>query len=74
MMNKLGNLSFIGGVLFVGLQSSLYTVDPGERALIMDNFAGLKQTVYGQGYHLLMPFIQVNVYWLFSIELFMTSD
>lgn len=25
----------------------------------MDNFYGLKQTVYDQGYHLLIPFIQV---------------
>lgn len=59
MLNKLGNLSFIGGILFAGLQASLYSVDPGERALIMDNFTGLKQTVYGQGYHLLVPFLQV---------------
>ena len=59
-MNKFANLSVLGGLLFVGLQSSLYSVDPGERALIMDNFTGLKQKVYGQGYHLLVPFIQVS--------------
>jgi prohibitin 1 len=58
-MNKLGNLATLAGLVSVGLYSSIYCVDPGEKALIMDNFYGLKQTVYGQGYHLLIPFIQV---------------
>jgi regulator of protease activity HflC (stomatin/prohibitin superfamily) len=60
-MNKFGNLAIFAGLAFAGLQASLYSVDPGERALIMDNFTGLKQKVYGQGYHLLVPFIQVNI-------------
>jgi len=59
-MNKLANLATIAGMVSMGIYTSIYVVDPGEKALIMDNFYGLKQTVYGQGYHLLIPFIQVS--------------
>lgn len=58
-MSKFANLAIVAGIASLGLYSSIYCVDPGERALIMDNFYGLKQNVYGQGYHLLIPFIQV---------------
>jgi prohibitin 1 len=58
-MNKFGSLATIAGIALIGIQSSIYCVDPGEKALIMDNFQGLKQKVYGQGYHLYIPFIQV---------------
>ncbi len=59
-MNKLGTFATIAGLTLIGFQTSIYCVDPGEKALIMDNFAGLKQKVYGQGYHLLVPFLQVS--------------
>jgi hypothetical protein len=58
-MNKFGSLATILGLGIVGLQSTIYTVDPGEKALIMDNFQGLKQQVYSQGYHFYIPLIQV---------------
>lgn len=59
-MNKLGSLATIAGIGLMALNASVYTVDPGEKALIMDKLAGLKQSVYGQGYHLLFPGIQVS--------------
>lgn len=59
-MNKLGSLATIAGIGLIALNASIYTVDPGEKALIMDKLAGLKQNVYGQGYHLLLPGIQVS--------------
>jgi len=58
-MNKLSSFATIFGIGLVALNSSIYTVDPGEKALIMDKLKGLKQNVYGQGYHLLIPGIQV---------------
>lgn len=61
-MNKIGSLATLFGIGLVALNSSIYTVDPGERALIMDKLQGLKQNVYGQGYHLLIPGIQVLIY------------
>jgi len=41
----------------IGYQS-LYTVDGGERAVIFDRFAGVKQVVVGEGTHFAIPFIQ----------------
>jgi uncharacterized protein YcgL (UPF0745 family) len=74
-MNKIGSFATIAGLVMVGLQSSIYTVDPGEKALIMDNIQGLKQKVYDQGYHLYIPFIQVFTHnKSFSIQLFMIVD
>ena len=58
-MNKLSSFATVFGIGLVALNSSIYTVDPGEKALIMDKLKGLKQNVYGQGYHLLIPGIQV---------------
>ena len=58
-MNKFGSFSTIFGLGLIALNSSIYVVDPGEKALIMDKLQGLKQTVYGQGYHLLIPGVQV---------------
>ena len=60
-MNKLGSLATFFGIGLVALNSAVYTVDPGEKALIMDKVKGLKQEVYTQGYHLLIPGIQVLV-------------
>ena len=59
-MNKFGSFSTIFGLGLIALNSSIYVVDPGEKALIMDKLQGLKQTVYGQGYHLLIPGVQVG--------------
>jgi prohibitin 1 len=59
-MNKLSSFATIFGIGLVALNSAIYTVDPGEKALIMDKIKGLKQEVYSQGYHLLIPGIQVS--------------
>jgi prohibitin 2 len=48
------------GFGMVVLSKSLYLVDPGEKALIMNNLSGLKQKIYHQGYHLMIPFLEVN--------------
>jgi prohibitin 1 len=58
-MNKLSSLATFFGIGLVALNSAVYTVDPGEKALIMDKIKGLKQDVYPAGYHLLIPGIQV---------------
>lgn len=46
-MKKYGSLIALAGVAFLGIQSSIYCVDHGEKALIMDIFQGLKKKVYG---------------------------
>lgn len=58
--NKFANLLGIGGLLLVGASNCIYLVDPGEKALIMNNFTGLSQKIFHQGYHLRIPFIEVH--------------
>jgi uncharacterized protein YcgL (UPF0745 family) len=58
-VNKLGSLLGAAGLLLFGFTNCVYLVDPGEKALIMNNLSGLKTAVYGQGFHLKIPFIEV---------------
>ncbi|CAA7394922.1 unnamed protein product [Spirodela intermedia] len=40
------------------LNSSLYTVDGGERAVIFDRFRGVLESTVGEGTHFLVPWLQ----------------
>lgn len=46
-MKKFKILAAITGIGLIGIKSSIFCVDPGEKALIIDNFEGLKQKIYG---------------------------
>jgi len=58
IFNRLGQLgvglAVAGGVV----QSALFNVDGGHRAVIFDRFAGIKQTVIGEGTHFMIPWVQ----------------
>lgn len=60
-MEKFANILFRTGSFIVGssiiLKNCTYTVDGGQRALIFDRFSGLKENIYGEGMHFLIPFI-----------------
>ena len=62
MANKLSNLLMIGGVAIAALTNCLYVVDPGEKALIMNQMTGLRKTVYNQGYNFKIPFVEVPLH------------
>jgi len=54
-IGKLGlGLAVAGGVV----NSALYNVDGGHRAVIFDRFAGVKDAVVGEGTHFLIPWVQ----------------
>ncbi|XP_071488582.1 prohibitin 1-like [Diadema antillarum] len=54
-LGKLGvGVAIVGGVV----NSALYNVDPGHRAVIFDRFAGVKDYVVGEGTHFLIPWVQ----------------
>jgi prohibitin 1 len=54
-LGKLGlGLAVVGGVV----NTALYNVDGGERAVIFDRFSGIKQTVIGEGTHFIIPWVQ----------------
>ena len=59
MASKLGSLAGILGAGLVIASNAIYLVNPGERALIMNQATGLKQQVYDQGYRFKLPFIEV---------------
>ena len=49
-----------GGLALTTFGSSfLYAVHPGERAVLFDRISGVKQNVYGEGVHFLIPVLQV---------------
>jgi prohibitin 1 len=56
--NRIGQLGL--GVAIVGgvVNSALYNVDGGHRAVIFDRFAGIKQDVVGEGTHFFIPWVQ----------------
>lgn len=54
-IGKLGlGLAVVGGVV----NSALYNVDGGQRAVIFDRFQGVKNIVIGEGTHFIIPIIQ----------------
>ncbi|CAB3361903.1 Hypothetical predicted protein [Cloeon dipterum] len=57
-LNRLGQLGL--GVAVVGgvINSALYNVDGGHRAVIFDRFAGVKNQVSGEGTHFFIPWVQ----------------
>nr|QBH74214.1 prohibitin [Encarsia formosa] len=56
--NRIGQLGL--GVALVGgvVNSALYNVDGGHRAVIFDRFVGIKNAVTGEGTHFFIPWIQ----------------
>ncbi|KAL1124407.1 hypothetical protein AAG570_001036 [Ranatra chinensis] len=56
--NKVGQIGL--GVALVGgvVNSALYNVDGGHRAVIFDRFAGIKNQVVGEGTHFFIPWVQ----------------
>ena len=64
-MAALGNIFNRIGQLGVGLavaggvvQSALFNVDGGHRAVIFDRFQGIKSAVVGEGTHFMIPWVQ----------------
>ncbi|XP_075992018.1 prohibitin 1 [Anticarsia gemmatalis] len=58
LFNRIGQLGL--GVALVGgvVNSALYNVDGGHRAVIFDRFAGVKNLVMGEGTHFFVPWVQ----------------
>lgn len=56
--NRLGQLGL--GIALAGgvVNSALYNVDGGHRAVIFDRFAGIKNVVIGEGTHFFIPWVQ----------------
>jgi prohibitin 1 len=58
LLNRLGQLGMgvaIGGAV---INSALFNVDGGHRAVIFDRFQGIKKEVVGEGTHFMIPWVQ----------------
>ncbi|XP_022197613.2 protein l(2)37Cc [Nilaparvata lugens] len=58
IFNRIGQIGL--GIALAGgvINSALYNVDGGHRAVIFDRFAGIKNQVVGEGTHFIIPWIQ----------------
>ena len=56
--NRLGQLGMGLAVTGAVINSALYNVDGGHRAVIFDRFAGIKNHVVGEGTHFFIPWVQ----------------
>ncbi|XP_034099915.1 protein l(2)37Cc [Drosophila albomicans] len=56
--NRIGQMGL--GVALLGgvVNSALYNVDGGHRAVIFDRFTGIKESVVGEGTHFFIPWVQ----------------
>ena len=60
-MSRYSQLFTLVGMGMIAFSNCIYLVEPGEKALIMNNLTGLKQIVYNQGYNFKIPFIEVRL-------------
>ncbi|CAM6043392.1 unnamed protein product [Sphagnum compactum] len=54
-MGALAKLAVIGGVGLYGAVNSLYNVEGGHRAIVFNRIVGVKDKVYPEGTHLMIP-------------------
>lgn len=56
--NRIGQMGLGVAVLGGVVNSALYNVDGGHRAVIFDRFTGIKESVVGEGTHFFIPWVQ----------------
>jgi len=52
-----GAVATIGGIGYLGYHS-VYSVKAGERAIVFNRIGGIKQFVYGEGTHIVLPWFE----------------
>jgi len=48
----------VGGLVLAAGSQSLFNVEGGHSAVVFNKFVGVKQHVYGEGTHLLIPWVE----------------
>ncbi|KAE8686504.1 Prohibitin-6 [Hibiscus syriacus] len=51
-------IGIIGGLGLYGITNSLYNVDGGHRAIVFNRILGIKDKVYSEGTHLMIPWFE----------------
>lgn len=57
-LGRLARYSFAIGVTGAAVQSSLYVVNGGQRAVVFNRYSGVEQRVRGEGMHFNIPWLQ----------------
>jgi len=58
LFNNLGKLGLAVAIGSSAINSAIYNVDGGHRAVIFDRFKGVKPGVIGEGTHFIIPWVQ----------------
>ncbi|XP_057791737.1 prohibitin-3, mitochondrial [Salvia miltiorrhiza] len=58
VLTNIARAAFAVGIGGAAVNSCLYTVDGGQRAVIFDRFQGVKPDTVGEGTHFLVPWLQ----------------
>ncbi|KAI9470554.1 MAG: band 7 family-domain-containing protein [Benjaminiella poitrasii] len=66
ILGKIAKLAIPAGLVIGGVQSAMYDVQGGYRAVIFDRIQGVKSASVGEGTHFLMPWLQRAV--LFDVR------
>ncbi|KAI8148671.1 band 7 family-domain-containing protein [Fennellomyces sp. T-0311] len=66
ILEKVAKLAIPAGLLVGGIQSAMYDVQGGHRAVIFDRLQGVKNESTGEGTHFLIPWLQRAV--LFDVR------
>lgn len=57
-VGRLAQVLVIGGAAVYGLTHSLFNVEGGHRAIVFNRIGGLKETVYAEGTHIMLPWFE----------------
>ena len=60
-LNQLYRWAVPAAIGVAAIQSSIYDVKGGTRAVIFDRLQGVKETVVGEGTHFLVPWLQRSI-------------
>ncbi|GBL49385.1 Prohibitin-1, subunit of the prohibitin complex (Phb1p-Phb2p) [Candidozyma auris] len=58
VLDRIGGLALPAGLSFALLQSAMYDVEGGKRAVIFDRLSGVQSKVIGEGTHFVIPWLQ----------------
>ncbi len=57
-LGRLAQVAVVGGLGVYGLSHSLFNVEGGHRAVVFNRLVGIKETVYEEGTHLMVPWFE----------------
>ncbi|CAH2046513.1 unnamed protein product [Thlaspi arvense] len=75
LLSALLKVSVIGGIGAYGIANSIYNVEGGQRAIVFNRITGIKEKVYPEGTHFMIPwFERPIIYDVRALPFEVTSD